>query len=348
MALIAGSSDRQTRRGTDYVFGPDVGLRVEGAALAARHFAREFGPGTPAPHTPDVVVELCFGHPRGRGTRFVAGGYKTAHWRIALSPPDQHPLSARIYLTGGPASFALSLVQGWFVEPLVAVALARRGQVALPSAGLESRFGALILMGSSGSGKSSLVLRALAAGRRVMSDDQVILDVTGRCWPVPRRLRVYSDMRETAPGAWGRLEPATRRALVARRAARTLSGGFVAPSLAISPTEVGRELVGGPVPAGRLVVIERGAGNGELVSDAADPAWTAACARRILAEQRERFLLLAGVEWHDALAAVADQEIATLRSAIADIRTERVRLPGTWDAARAIAALEDYLTPLLA
>src|SRR4051794_19369016 len=100
----------------DYAFGPTVRLRVHGYRAAARHFASEFAPRMQSGGTPHVEVRVRFGRPsQADVTRCSSGGHKTARWRVALSPRDERPLHATILLAGGPPSFALSLVQGYFV-----------------------------------------------------------------------------------------------------------------------------------------------------------------------------------------------------------------------------------------
>jgi hypothetical protein len=331
-------SDRSDS-GSDYAFGPAVRLGVRGSRGAVAHFAREFAPLPTRASTPQVEVDVRIGWPRGASAGMASGGHKSARWRVELSRPDARPLHARILLSGGPPSFALSLVQGYFVEPLVAVALAREGHVALPSAGLELDGGALVLMGPSGSGKSSVAVRALGLGRSLLGDDQVLVDGEGGCRPYPRRLRIYPDIRDTAPDAWQRLRASTRRTLAARRALRALTRGLVAPSLAIPMTEIGPAPPRGPLPLRRLLVVERSATAGEHELRRRDSAWAVERARAILAAQRGRLAALAGADWEDALAAVAEREIDIFGSALGAASIEHLRLPAGWDAARAIDAL---------
>ena len=332
---MSGSSSA----GSDYAFGPAVRLRVRGSRGAVAHFAREFGPPLALVSTPQVDVDVRIGWPRGGRAGIASGGYKSVRWRLELSPPNQRPLRATIVLSGGPPSFALSLVQGYFVEPLVALALAREGYVALPSAGLALDQGVLLLMGPSGSGKSSVSMRALALGRPLLGDDQVLVDSEGGCRPYPRRLRIYPDIRDTAPAAWLRLPGSTRRILTVRRAVRRLTRGFVAPSLAVPTTEIGPQAPPGPLPLKRLLVIERAAGVEDLGVRPRDSAWAVHRARTILADQRCRLVAIADESWRSALTAVGEREAEIFESAIAAASIEDVRVPAGWDAARAVDAL---------
>lgn len=330
-------------RARSYRFGPDVRLRVNGAVLARRHFEAEFGDGhDDAGDDADVEVEVSFGL-RTRPEWGVGGGHKTARWRVSLGDPGDLPLRASVRIAGGPPSFALSLIQGYFVEPLVGVALARAGSVALPSAGLVEDGKALVLMGRSRSGKSSVSVRALAEGRPVLGDDQVVIGADGCCWPFPRRLRVYSDIRETAPIAWSRMPRSTRAALSARRATKWLSLGYVAPSLVLAPSKLGRVRRPSSLPAGRLVVVERATDVHQVVSRRRDVAWAVDAARDTLIDQRKVFMSAAGYSWQQELASVLDREARTLYEALAGLDVEHLRLPATWPARRAVDALDAHL-----
>jgi hypothetical protein len=335
---------------TEYVFGPAVRLGVQGSRLARSHFAAEFGAAVATDDLvePDLEVTVRPGPlPRAPGMTLTGtGGYKTARWQLALSHPDRRPLRAVVGLSGGPASFALSLVQGYVVEPLVAIALARAGCVALPSAGVAVEGGAIILMGRSGSGKSSVCMRLLARGVPVLSDDQIVLDGDGRCWPYPRRPRVYPDLRETASAAWTTLPPQARRALVMRRVVRRLTRGYVAPSLAVSPAALGAVPIGGPLAACRFVVVQRDPAVVQLTARERPANWLLTEARASLVEQRARLVALVDTTWREAIGAALQAELNTLRAVASAVPVTELVLPTHWEAARAIAALDDYLVAL--
>jgi hypothetical protein len=329
--------------GRRYSFGPAVGLRVRGSPLARAHFEREYAPAGPADAPPDVdAVVGLWRRPRvaREGTQAV-GGHKTARWRVALSDPDRQPLGVRIDVAGGPPSFALSLVQGYYVEPLVGVALARAGFVALPSAAIVGRDGALVVMGRSGTGKSSVSVRALAAGWDSLGDDQVVIAADGRCWRYPRRLRLYPDVRRTAPRAWRRLRPATRRALAGRRVLRAATRGYVAPSLAVAASELGRPARAEPVPAARLVVVERSAAVTSLTEREGDAEWAVQQARAVLGEQRVRLAAAAGARWTAALEDAAEREARIVRAWLEPLPISHLLIPRAWDAPAAVGALAE-------
>jgi hypothetical protein len=272
----------------------------------------------------------------------VRGGHKTARWWVDLAPPDARPLRVHVTIAGGPSSFALSLVQGYYVEPLIAVALARAGHVALPSAGMLTPAGALVVMGHSGSGKSSVSVRALARGLRVLGDDQVIIGADGGCWPYPRRLRLYPDIQETAPEAWRRFDASTRRALRLRRHVRRVSRGWVAPSLPVEQAKLASPAERVPSAAGRLVVIMRDA-NARLTERERDAGWAIERAAEVIAAQRSRFAGAAGQAWRQALAVTARQETAVVRAWLESVPVTEIRVPRAWDAPTAVGALAERL-----
>ena len=343
---------------SDYLFAGSVRLRIRGSRRVLRHFDAEYGEAAAIPGTclrdggqsptadlqPDVEVRIRPGllaRP-GSGGALVVGGHKSARWRVALAPPDAVPLRATIALAGGPPSFALSLVQGYFVEALVAVALARTGRVALPSAAFASGNGGTVLLGRSGAGKTTLTARALAAGRTVLSDDQVIIDGAGGARRYPRRLRFYPDIQQTAPDAWSRLTPGTRAALLRRHTVRRLTRGFVAPSLAVPVSELGTTVAAQAVPVRQLVVVDR-SGTGELTVTPRDAAWVVEQAGLVLADQRARLSAQVSGPWAAVLDSALAAERRTVAAAFRNVPAVEVAVPRAWGAQRSIDALDVLL-----
>lgn len=329
---------------SDYLFAGVVRLRVRGPARAVRHFDAEYGEAAAPPAPPDVDVRVRWGTRVELlpGGTVVTGGHKTARWRVALGPLEEHPLRAELAVHGGPPSFALSLLQGWFVEALVAAALARAGRVALPGAAFAGTGGATVLLGRSGAGKTTLTARALAAGRTVLSDDQVVLDAGGQVWRYPRRLRLYPDVQQTAPDAWSRLRPATRSTLLLRGRVRRLTRGHVAPSLAVPATEIGGTVVRTPLPVHRLVVVDRSDADTLTVAPR-PPSWVVHQAGLVLSDQRARITRDAGPAWARCLEEVLAAECRTLTAALAGVPAVELALPQAWGARESVDALEAQL-----
>lgn len=322
-----------------FAFGPGLVLEVQGSTVIHEHFVSEYGARAVTDDgEPGVVVR--FGRaPGGRKER-----YKSVHWRVELGDPSERPLRASVDVAGRPLSFALSLLQGYVVEPLVALAAARAGYVLLPSGAVEMEEGVVLMLGQSRTGKSSLCARALAAGRRILGDDHVLLDRGGRCHAFPRRLRVYSDLEHTAPGAFRRLSRQVRTKLRLRAVVRTLTRGYVAPPLRLRVEDLGQPLPVEPLPLARVVAIRRDGGAHGLERRGLPFDSLIELAETVASEQRVRLMSGPNADsWRDALAATREADREVLRVGFRDLPAQMVFLPAAWDAARSVDALAAVL-----
>lgn len=326
-----------------YAFTSELRLRITGDPGVLGHFDAEYAPAAVL-DTENVRLEIAFGDAlEGCGDLVVRGGHKTVGWRVALSSADADPLRACIRLSGIPRSFGLSLVQGYFVEPLLSVAASRTGLVLLPSAAVAVNGEALLLVGRSGTGKSSLSVRAAAAGRSVLGDDQILLDDSGRCRAFPRRLRFYSDLRETAPAAHARLPRSVRTALTLRKVLKVVTRGFAAPPVRVPLSLLGPPPPQAPLPLIQIVMIRRSSVGSELETAELTTDQAVAEGLDVLADQRVQLAAAGDSAWHDALAETIEREREILALAFADRPVLGVSVPGRWSAPRAIAALADLL-----
>ena len=262
---------------------------------------------------------------------------------MRTGPPSAGPLTAHVVLAGAPRRFALSLVQGFVVEPLASLAAVRAGQVLLPAAALGEADGAVVLLGRSRSGKTSLVARAVAEGRPAWGDDQVLLDARGSLRPWPRRLRVYPDLRSTAPRAVAALPRRVRARLQGLAGLRVVSRGWVAPSLPLTWSDLGGAPAPAPVAVRRLVVLERGGDGPQVQVSDLDVGDVAALAGEVLREQRSRFRELVGAPWDPVLTQAEEAEAGVLDSALRGVPAERWVVPDVWSAPTAVAALAHRL-----
>jgi len=324
-----------------FAFAPGLALRVGGHAAAVAQLRSEYGPSEIAGDSP-AALEIVFGsREAGRavpqGAVAAKGGHKTVSWRVTLGNPADAPLRAWVSTRGWPPGFARSLVQGYVVEPLLSIAAARCGHVLLPGAGIVGDDGLLVVIGRSRAGKSTIAARALANGRRILGDDQVLVDGEGRWRPFPRRLRFYPDLAVAAPAAFARLRPGTRRMLRLRGTVAAATGGFVRPSLAVQAAELGGAWRPGPLPAARIVLVERRTDAVALVVEPATMERAVDWARRVLVEQRERLAMIGGEAWRPALEAAARTELEILRAALAGTPVQAIAVPAGWSAAEGIA-----------
>jgi hypothetical protein len=267
------------------------------------------------------------------------GGHKTTSWSVSLGRADADPLRAVLALRGRPRWFGVSLIQGFIVEPLISVAAAIGGHALLPAAAIAEEGGALLLIGRSRSGKSSLSARALALGRQVLGDDQVLIDAGGLITPFPRRMRVYDDLLETSPMAVRSLPPRVRLDLRLRRVVRLATRGFVAPSLAIPRNAFGDVQEAVAMPVHRIVVVRRSTSAQELSMEPISREDVRSEAMEILGEQRRRLSRTQRDDWLTLLQSVSEREAATLRAALHAAPTHLVSVPEAWGAPWAVDAL---------
>ena len=323
-----------------YAMAPNLRVAI-GADRSdvAGHFAAEYGVAT-STNVANAELQIDF---QPVQTPAITGGYKTIRWRVGLQAPDDGPLVASIDLQGRPRSFGLSLVQGFFVEPLLSLAAARAGRVLLPCAAIQTeQDGLTLILGRSRSGKSSLAVRALPGGAVVFGDDQAFLDAGGNCSRFPRRMRFYSDVRQTAPRAFSQLRPPVRTGLVALGAVRRLSRGFIAPPVRVPIEDLGQAGGLSPVPVRRIVVLERFDGISSVQHDEISADETAQFALELLDDQREK-LARAGAAWAELITTLRSAESEMLRSAFRTHAVERLRVPMAWGATDALPVLGHLL-----
>ena len=323
-----------------FAFAPGLVLRVAGQPAAVAQLRREYGP-CEVPDDAVPALDIIFGSPTigedaPLGTVMAESSHKTVRWQVGLGGPGDEPLRAWISTGGWPASFARSLVQGYIVEPLLSIAAVRSGHVLLPGAGIVADDGLLVVIGRSRAGKSTIAARALANGRRVLGDDQVLVDGGGIWRPFPRRLRFYPDLAIAAPNAYARLQPGTRRVLRVRGAVAAVTRGFVRPSLAVEPGELGGTWQPEPLQATRIALVERRADVDALVVDPATTDRALDWAATVLAEQRARLVSVGGATWLPMLEATASAEAGLLRAAFAGIPVHAISMPAGWSAAEGV------------
>lgn len=320
-----------------FAFLDDLRLEVLGSRRTLRHYRTEYGRAASVPIAdPELRISFQRRLP-GNGVTF-GGGHKSVHWRVELTNPLADSLRAAIALSGEPRSFGLSVLQGYIIEPLLGLLAPAAGHVLLPAAAIATKQGAVLLIGRSRSGKSSLSARAAAAGVPVLGDDHVLLGRDGTCRPFPRRLRLYSDLPETAPSAYRTLPRSQRALLGALGAIRTATRGAVAPPLRVRIETLGaagRDAL----PLDQVVVIER-TDTGRLQRRALEPEALVEVALTVLHEQRAA---LRGVTDRDLAARLEEAQTAEAqllaRAFAGASSTVRLVVPRGWGAGRAVSEL---------
>lgn len=328
-----------------FALAPDVGLLVEARGRAATHFAAEYGNGPDASAPPVMALRVGPGAAAaaGAGTaraaagagsaHTFAGGHRLARWRVRVQLDADGGSSSCALQVAGP--LALALVQSMVVEPLLSIATAAGGRVLLPAALLDAADGPVLVLGASGTGKSTLALRALAAGRRVAADDQVLLAADRACAGLSRRLRVYGDLPRVVPEAHALLGASARSRVALAGAVARLTSGRVSPPVLLSPATLDPDAScpGRDVRPVRALLLGSGRPRARVGADE-----LLATALELLAEQRSR-LAGAGVR---APAATLAREKAILESALGELDAERADIRG---AADQLAALDRLVGP---
>jgi hypothetical protein len=312
-----------------YSFERGPVLKVSGSSAARRHFHREYGSALTAEDLP-ASVEIDFGggdRQDAAATRpWLSGGHKTMRWSVRLGDPTDEVLWADFRMRGLPKGFGLSLVQSFYVEPLMSVAAARAGSVLLPAAAFAIDGRALILVGLSGSGKTSLSMQALARGCAVLGDDQVLLTPDGFCRPFPRRMRLYPDIETRVPLAYEKLPGSVKAQLRLRQAIRLASGGWISPSLVLGRDRVSAEEPTGALPVGAIAMLVRSPSSGDFVKSDATTGEAIDYAIEAIREQRRR-LAACGDDWAATMAETEGIEAGLLGHAFACAPATRVIVP---------------------
>jgi hypothetical protein len=270
-----------------------------------------------------------------RGEPELQGAHKLARWRASVPVrPEVDTMRVAVAVRG---PLGLALVQSHVIEPLVSLAAVRAGSVLLPGAAIAQGDRTLLLLGRSRSGKTSLAARALAAGLRVLGDDQVIINADRECLPFPRRLRLYPDLSRTAPAAFAALRPSVRTRLAALGRVNALTRGFVAPPVSISASAIGASTTG-PVRLliGDVVVVRR-ARVDTLTLEPLDASELAAEADDVLMGQRAEIFNVPGVR--AAYETLLAHERAIISCALDTAPARRVLVPDSWTSEQAVGAL---------
>ena len=343
--LWPGGAEATPRLEDCYRFGPGLVISIRGDRRARAHFRSEYSSAGVVGGSAIPLLEASIGaHVHRDGLVWTThalelrGAHKLARWRASV-PLTSDPNTIRVAVdVHGP--LGLTLVQSYIVEPLVSLAAVRAGSVLLPSAAIARGGAALLLLGRSRSGKSSLAARALAAGLRILGDDQVLIDPDGQCLPFPRRLRLYPDLARTAPAAFAALPSSARGELTVLGGVRSLTRGFVAPPLRVSASTVGTGCGACSLPIGEVIVIRR-APVDVLSFENLEPSELRAEVHDTLLGQRSK--LFRQTALGDVFSALLAKEQAIISRALAAAPARRVLVPNAWSAEYAIGRLAHEL-----
>ncbi|MEM2507512.1 MAG: hypothetical protein QXF61_10775 [Nitrososphaeria archaeon] len=112
--------------------------------------------------------------------------YKIAKWRVYISGFESN--NSKLCIE--PNLFASDLIPPIILTPLIGLQLFRNGLSLVHAGGVSRDNKAILFVGFGGSGKTSLVLRALEIGFKLLGDDHVILD-KGKVLPFPTAISLF-------------------------------------------------------------------------------------------------------------------------------------------------------------
>lgn len=322
-----------------YLQGPGLAVAISGATLARGYFRREYGEAAAPPSArPQIGLDACFARAAGGAPGIVVEGrHKLARWHVGVELGDDGTVALRAHVQG---PFGLPLVQSLILEPLMGAVAARRALVLVPGALLLDAEGrGVLLVGGSGAGKTSLAARALAAGRDVLADDRVFLGADAGASRYVRRMRLYPDIRATAPTAWAALAGGGRAKLRAVQLLGRASGGRLAPPVAVTRRELGAPP---PPPASaihRILLLRREEREAARLTTVQPGVAADEMAQRI-ADDRGA---LDAPELGAALRALAQGDRAVLEGATGAVTAQRLEIPLAWPAARSVQRLAEEL-----
>ena len=213
-----------------YLFPSGVALRIHSTQRdLLAHFRGEYGEGTGEPSgRPDVEVyagkaAVASSPDPGLLASGFAGRHKVLRWRVGVAGIDQD--TTTVAFDGG-GQMVISFLQTFYVEPLLRLKFAARDHALVHAACVVKDGCSVLFPAGSAVGKSTLTLQHAAAGQPVQGDNYVILSPDGRTLAFPRRMRIYSDLRSTAPEVFKRLPAAEQRRLVVAGIVKRLSAGY--------------------------------------------------------------------------------------------------------------------------
>ena len=121
----------------------------------------------------------------GKNWICISDSYKVAKWKVYM---EFEPCFINVRIE--PNFFACDLIPPIIITPLIGFQLGRKGLSLVHAAGISMRNNAILFTGFGGSGKTSLALRALEKGLKLLGDDHVILD-RGKALPFPTAISLF-------------------------------------------------------------------------------------------------------------------------------------------------------------
>ena len=307
------------------------GLTLEGSGDASRidHLVREFGRGETAALDRPADLNVRFGATSGR-----VDHHKATWWKMSFSAADEDTVSLSLELHG---LFADGMVQSVVIEQALAMVAPRHGFALVPAAAMRSPDGrTMVILGASGAGKTTLAMSALVAGWVVLADDHLVVDRSGRCFGLPRRMRVYPSTIGLVPEAAGRLLPCERRGLTVRRIARQLTLGRVGLPVLVPPARFGHVLPTVWTPPDWIVSLRRSKGASSVRLTGASNQEVVEMTLGHIAADRARLADVLGEGWRTRLDTIHAAEAGIIEAGWDGVPAGRADVPASWTPLRTL------------
>lgn len=177
-------------------------------------------------------IELTLGD--AGASRKAGGRYKGLRWSLGAT---EHDGSLAVHVAA--PLFLPYLALHLALIPAAQHILRRSGMALIAGAAAQTPAGAMLLVGGTGAGKTSAMLRLVASGALPIGDEYVVVDKAGRVAPLFHGVALRRGARGAAPALYGRLPARDRRLLALFEMAARLTRGRLRPLLHTSWAALG-------------------------------------------------------------------------------------------------------------
>ncbi len=250
-----------------YEVAPELQFIVRTAKTEPKLLSRTFGPVVEAGgETADasLVLDLAArdsGGARersdheGEGTtaRTVSAVYKGVPWSCAISRAEEKTWTIAFRSRVMREYLAMHIA----LLPALRYLLTNLNSALILGAAYELDGNATVLSGPTGTGKTSLLLAALARGARFVGDEYIGMTSAGQASPIVRSLALRRSTLALAPGAADTLSASRRLALRVAEFTTSITRGRLEPLSHLRPEDLGMEMADWPVPVRHLVWLEQ-------------------------------------------------------------------------------------------
>lgn len=188
-----------------------------------------------------AAITLCLNWERGSrnadrySTSAVRGRYKGIPWRCSVEK-DQ---SDRWLLRFASPAFRPYLSFHIALLPAIREVLDRQGEALVSGAAFGAAGEAILLLGATGSGKTSTLLAAVERGFTPIADEYFSVSASGAAQGLLQGIGLRHNIRNQAPSVYASLPPSSRLMLMSLRVAQLATLNRFQPLLHLSWPEMG-------------------------------------------------------------------------------------------------------------